>query len=160
MIGERIRQLRVQRGFSQSDIEKRTGFNRSYLSRLENGHTTPSLETLERLAAGFATPLWQLFYYPASADHSPPAESVLSRRQAFEALVEEYALGDSEARFLFRLRELAVRMADSDRELLLTVARQLAAAHNPTGEASSLSTTNPQVWPGRSVYGLGIGTAP
>lgn len=61
-IGERLRQLREDRGFSQSDMEKRTGLLRAYISRVENGHTVPSLETLERLANALEVPLYQLSY--------------------------------------------------------------------------------------------------
>jgi transcriptional regulator with XRE-family HTH domain len=45
-IGEVIKSYRSQRGLSQGDIERRTGLLRCYLSRVENGHTVPSLETL------------------------------------------------------------------------------------------------------------------
>ena len=44
-IGETIRSLRLHKGMSQGDIEKRTGLLRCYLSRVENGHTIPSLDT-------------------------------------------------------------------------------------------------------------------
>ena len=43
-IGEVIKTYRSQRGLSQGDIERRTGLLRCYLSRVENGHTVPSLE--------------------------------------------------------------------------------------------------------------------
>ena len=49
-IGSTIRSYRLQRGMSQGDIEKRTGLLRCYLSRVENGHTVPSLETLQKIA--------------------------------------------------------------------------------------------------------------
>jgi len=62
IIGRRIRQLREERNLSQADIEERTGLLRVYISRVENGHTIPSLETLERLAAALEIPLHQLFY--------------------------------------------------------------------------------------------------
>src|SRR5215471_16312585 len=45
-IGETIKNFRLQKGMSQGDIEKRTGLLRCYLSRVENGHTIPSLDTL------------------------------------------------------------------------------------------------------------------
>src|SRR5881409_145613 len=47
-IGEVIRTYRSQRSLSQGDIERRTGLLRCYLSRVENGHTVPSLETLAK----------------------------------------------------------------------------------------------------------------
>ena len=49
-IGETIRNYRLQKGMSQGDIEKRTGLLRCYLSRVENGHTIPSLDTLAKIA--------------------------------------------------------------------------------------------------------------
>jgi transcriptional regulator with XRE-family HTH domain len=50
VIGEKLKALREQKNMSQGDIEKRTGLLRCYLSRAENGHTVPSVDTLERLA--------------------------------------------------------------------------------------------------------------
>ncbi|MGH9563607.1 MAG: helix-turn-helix domain-containing protein, partial [Terracidiphilus sp.] len=43
-IGTTIRAYRLQKGLSQGDIEKKTGLLRCYLSRVENGHTVPSLD--------------------------------------------------------------------------------------------------------------------
>src|SRR5712691_13352458 len=48
VIGDRIRALREGKNLSQGDIEKRSGLLRSYLSRVEHGHTVPSVETLEK----------------------------------------------------------------------------------------------------------------
>src|SRR5215813_13655334 len=62
ILSERIRELRQHKQLSQGDIEKRTGLIRSYLSRVENGHTVPSLETLEKLAAALEVPLYVLLY--------------------------------------------------------------------------------------------------
>jgi transcriptional regulator with XRE-family HTH domain len=52
VIGGKLRALREQRNLSQGDIEKRTGLLRCYLLRVENGHTVPSVDTLEKLARG------------------------------------------------------------------------------------------------------------
>ena len=43
MIGERLRDIRKEKKLSQGDLEERTGLSRCYLSRIENGHTTPSI---------------------------------------------------------------------------------------------------------------------
>ena len=51
IIGERLRTVREQRGLSQAQIEQRTGLLQSYISRVENGHTIPAVETLEKLPA-------------------------------------------------------------------------------------------------------------
>jgi len=44
-IGERLRELRESKKFSQVDIEKRTGLLRCYISRVENSHTVPAVES-------------------------------------------------------------------------------------------------------------------
>jgi transcriptional regulator with XRE-family HTH domain len=50
IIGNRLRALREEKKLSQGDIEKRTGLIRYYVSRVENGHSIPSVETLEKFA--------------------------------------------------------------------------------------------------------------
>ena len=62
IIGDRLRVLREQKKFSQGEIEKRTGLLRCYISRVENGHTVPAVETLEKFARALEVPLYQLFY--------------------------------------------------------------------------------------------------
>ena len=61
-IGSRLHELRIAKSFSQGDIEKRTGLLRCYISRVENGHTVPNLETLEKLAGALDVKLYQLFF--------------------------------------------------------------------------------------------------
>ena len=62
IIGERLRALRAQKKFSQGEVEKRTGLLRCYTSRVENGHTVPSIETLEKYARALEVPMYKLFY--------------------------------------------------------------------------------------------------
>ena len=62
MIGERLRTIRESKNLSQGDIEQRTGMMRSYTSRVENGHTVPSIETLAKYAQALEIPLYQIFY--------------------------------------------------------------------------------------------------
>ncbi len=75
LLGKRIRELREGKRLSQGEIEKRTGLLRSYISRVENGHTVPSLVTLERMAAAMEVPLYQLFYEGEGPALTPEAES-------------------------------------------------------------------------------------
>ena len=56
-IGTTIRAHRLQKGLSQGDIEKKTGLLRCYLSRVENGHTVPSLDTLSKIALALDLPI-------------------------------------------------------------------------------------------------------
>lgn len=60
-IGEMIRNARLQQGMSLGDMEKRTGLLRCYLSRVENGHTIPSLEALAKIAWAMDLPVSQFF---------------------------------------------------------------------------------------------------
>ena len=71
MINERLRELREAKNLSQGDIEKRTGLFRCYTSRVENGHTIPSLQTLEKYAGALGVPLYALFH-----DGAEPAKKL------------------------------------------------------------------------------------
>ena len=61
-IGRKLRELRIAENLSQGDIEERTGLLRAYTSRVENGHTSPSIATLEKYATALDVPLYTLFY--------------------------------------------------------------------------------------------------
>ena len=122
VIGTRIRQLRSDKGLSQGDIEERTGLLRCYVSRVENGHTVPSLETLERFAAALDVQLYELFY----AGEEPPATPNLTERKTVEELAEDEKK-QTEMRFFLKLKGVLNRLADSDREVLLGLAKMLAS---------------------------------
>jgi ribosome-binding protein aMBF1 (putative translation factor) len=55
--GNRLKKLRESKTLSQGDIEKRTGLLRCYISRVENGHTVPAIETLEKMARASEVPI-------------------------------------------------------------------------------------------------------
>jgi transcriptional regulator with XRE-family HTH domain len=108
-IGTTIRGYRLQKGMSQGDIEKRTGLLRCYLSRVENGHTVPSLDTLAKIAGALDLPLAQFF-----------AEDSLGREMNTQKLT------DDELRFLTQIRRYATNLNDSDRKLLLAMVKKFA----------------------------------
>jgi len=85
LIGERLRQLREHKGFGQGDVEKTSGLLRCYISRVEHGHTVPSLETLERFAAALDLSLYRLFY---TAEDTPPTPN-LTLRKTLEELAQD-----------------------------------------------------------------------
>ncbi len=122
IIGTRLRKLREDKKLSQGDIEERTGLLRCYISRVENGHTVPSLETLERLASALEIPLYQLFY----EGDEPPALPNLSKRQTTEELVMDEE-SEKEMRFFEKVRRLTSRIEDKDRQLLLFMAQKPAS---------------------------------
>jgi transcriptional regulator with XRE-family HTH domain len=109
-IGTTIRDFRLQKGMSQGDIEKRTGLLRCYLSRVENGHTVPSLETLQKIAGALDLQLSQFF-----------AEDPVSRE------VSSLHLSEEEIRFLTQVQRYSANLSDSDRRLLLAMVRKFAS---------------------------------
>jgi transcriptional regulator with XRE-family HTH domain len=121
-IGARIRQLREQKGLSQGDIERTTGLLRCYTSRVEHGHTVPSLGTLEKYAVALGVPLYQLFY---TGDEPPPTPN-LAPRKTLEELAEEEGKVGADARFLLKLRSLLEHVGEADRQVLLRLAKNLA----------------------------------
>jgi transcriptional regulator with XRE-family HTH domain len=123
LIGERLRQLREQKNLSQGDVEKSSGLLRCYISRVEHGHTVPSLETLERFAAALDVPLYRLFY---TGEDTPPTPN-LTPRKTLEELADDPGASGSEARFLLKLKGRVGKMVESDRVFLLDFARKLAA---------------------------------
>jgi transcriptional regulator with XRE-family HTH domain len=122
VIGTRLRSLREEKGLSQGDIEKSTGLLRCYISRIENGHTIPSLETLERFAGALDIPLYRLFY---SGDGEAPTPNLL-RRQSLDELSQQPGEEGEEARFLLQFKNVMARLGEPDREVVLTLAKKLA----------------------------------
>jgi transcriptional regulator with XRE-family HTH domain len=107
-IGKRLKDLREEKQLSQGDIEKRTGLLRCYISRVENGHTVPALETIEKMARALEIPAYQLFI---GAEQSP----------GFGKLKTKSSAGRREERHLSRFANLLGKMKEKDRLLLLKV---------------------------------------
>jgi len=120
VIGERLRALREEKHLSQGDVEKRTGLLRCYISRVENGHTVPAIETLEKLARAMEVPLYQLFY----DGEEPPKLPNFPKRKAGE----DIAWGSSgrDAKMLDKFRRLLSRADEKDLKILLFMAQKMA----------------------------------
>ena len=80
VIGDRLRELRAEKKLSQGDIEKKTGLLRCYISRVENGHTVPNVETLEKFARALEVPMYQLFYDGQEPPKLPDLNGVFCTR--------------------------------------------------------------------------------
>ena len=119
-MGERLRRLREARKLSQGDIEKRTGLLRCYISRVENGHTIPAVETLEKLARALEVPIYQLFYKEAD-DSSQPLRDDKSKFR------HDWASRGRGRRLFSRLQRTLSKASDRDRALLLSIAAKMAA---------------------------------
>jgi len=124
VIGTQLLKLREWKGMSQGDVEKATGLLRCYTSRVENGHTVPSLETLEKYAAAFDVPLYRLFYEGAE----PPELPKLTPRENLEELAREQGKKGDEARFLLKLKKKLAKIGEHDRKVLLAIVQKMAAS--------------------------------
>jgi len=120
IIGDRLRELREEKKLSQGDIEKRTGLVRPYISRVENNHSVPNIETLEKLARALEVPLYQLFY---DGDEPPVFPNLLKRK-----FPDDGAWGSSgkDAQFLSELRRLLGKASEKDRKLILHMLQKMA----------------------------------
>jgi transcriptional regulator with XRE-family HTH domain len=119
-IGQRVKRLREHKGLSQGDLERLSGMLRTYISRVENGHSVPSLDTLERFATALNVPLYQFFCETEGSTQTPNLPPRDGAREKFGA-------NGSEDHFLLELKGLATRMPESDRTLLLDFAIRLAS---------------------------------
>ncbi len=119
VIGDRLRELREEKNLSQGHIEQRTGLLRSYISRVENGHMVPSVETLEKMARAFEIPLYKLFY-----DGDQPAKAPA----VFKNKSDDNLWGSSgkDAKFLNQLRRLLGKAKEEDRKLILYTLQKMA----------------------------------
>ena len=120
VISERLKRLREAQNLSQGDIQERTGLFRCYLSRLENGRTVPSIETLEKLARSMEVPLYQLFY----DGEEPPELPDLPKGKSADDIA--WGTRGKDARVLGRFRRLLGRIDEGDRRLLLYMAQKMA----------------------------------
>jgi len=118
-LAERLRQIRESKKLSQGDIENRSGLLRCYISRVENGHTIPALETLEKLARALDVPLYQLFYEEGPLVESPPPTTTKKGQT-------DWASWGSGFRTFTRIRRAVASMSARDRALILLLAAKMS----------------------------------
>ncbi len=138
IIGDRLRALREEKKLSQGDVEKRTGLLRCYISRVENGHTVPAIETLEKMARALEVPLYQLFY---EGEEPPQLPNLLKRKSS-----EDIAWGSSgkDGRYLNKLRRLLGKADEEHRKLVMYMTQKMA---RPASTAEgSFEQTLVEVW--------------
>jgi transcriptional regulator with XRE-family HTH domain len=125
LISDRLRALRDKKKLSQGDIEKRTGLLRCYISRVENGHTVPSVPTLEKLARALEVPFYQLFYDGVIPTGALP---FLKGRKDSE---KEWGTSGADGRTLARFRRLLGKMERRDLDQLFFMAEKMATRRKP-----------------------------
>jgi transcriptional regulator with XRE-family HTH domain len=120
VIGDRLRAIREEKKLSQGDMEKKTGLLRCYVSRVENGHTIPSVDTLEKFARALEIPMYQLFY---DGEEPPKVPNLLKRKTA-----DDLVWGNSgkDARLLAKFCRLFRNMKEGDLKVVLLMAQKMA----------------------------------
>jgi transcriptional regulator with XRE-family HTH domain len=126
VIADRLKALRAQKNMSQADIEKRTGLLRWYISRVENGHTVPAIETLEKMARALKSPCT---HFSTTVRSPPPAlpkpKGTLTGWGSF----------GRDARTLHKFRRLLNRIDKADLNLLLFMAQKMALKKEGEGRS-------------------------
>ena len=126
IISERLKALRVHKDMSQGDIETRTGLKRCYVSRVENGHTVPSIETLEKFARALEVPMYAIFY-----EGDQPAEPP-SFASAQNGQVNAWGAAGKDARMLHQFQRAFETISQDERQLLLQMAAKMSKKSGKT----------------------------
>jgi transcriptional regulator with XRE-family HTH domain len=115
-IGRRLRELRESRNLSQGDIEVRSGLLRCYTSRVENGHTVPSVETIAKYANALGISLYAFFSNEEIAPRVEPS---------FPSKDPEWGLTPRERFQNHQISRALRKMKEHDRQLVLALVRRL-----------------------------------
>ena len=118
LIGQKLREIREAKKISQVEIAEATGLVQPYISRMENGHTVPGVETLEKWASALKIPLYQILY----DGEEPPKPLKLSGNHHREL----WGNSGRQLHDLKRLRQYLTKMNDQERELLMSLAGRMA----------------------------------
>ena len=116
IVGERIRRLREEKQLTRGELQERTGLQRTYIWRVENGYTVPAIETLEKFARGLQVPIYKLFY---DGKKPPP----LARIDGDSAL---WGAAGEAKKMLGKFRQVFARMDDAERSLVIYLAEEMA----------------------------------
>lgn len=93
---QKIKELRLERGWSQQDVADRVGLNKMTISQYENGNRKPSLDAIEKLAEVFHVDMNYLLGFtdkierPAGDQTDPDANKYLAVTLTEIRLIEAY----------------------------------------------------------------------
>jgi transcriptional regulator with XRE-family HTH domain len=118
-IGQRLREERTLRGWSQRDLARETGVNTDTISGIETGQHEPRPSTLRKLAQGLGIEVRDLFAEPVLPKAEAPAPG---RRKEVAAQAAE------------RAEELVGQVAEQAEELIGQVAEEAAEAASGAGD--------------------------
>lgn len=119
LIGQKLRDIREAKNMSQVEIAEATGLVQPYVSRVENGHTIPGVETLEKWASALKIPLYQILY----EGDEPPKPLKLSGNNSQEL----WGNSGRDSHDLKRLRQFLAKMSEAERDLLMSLASRMAS---------------------------------
>jgi transcriptional regulator with XRE-family HTH domain len=90
-LGARLKEIRKARGLTQEALAEKVDLTPQYLSRLEGGHQSPSVETVARLAEALDLELCELFDF----GHQGTVKEIRERLRKLiqESREEELRLG-------------------------------------------------------------------
>ncbi len=75
ILSNQVRLWRIDRGFTQSELELNAGLSHNAVSRIERGEVSPRLDTVERLAAAMDLTVEELsFRQPSMRVKEAPAD--------------------------------------------------------------------------------------
>lgn len=136
IIEDRLRSIREEKKLSQGDVEKRTRLLRCYISRVENGHTVPAVETIAKFARALEVPMYQLSY-----NGEKPLELPGLPKGKTAGEIAWGSMG-KDASYLARFRRLLAKTTDGDRKLLLPIAQKMAAKRSSRSSSAAISQHN------------------
>jgi transcriptional regulator with XRE-family HTH domain len=119
IVGDKIRRTRESLNLSQGDIEARSGLLRCYISRVETGHTVPSLDNLERIAKALGIPLYRLFW----EENDPLPRPI---KDTLNATTADWATNEAGKKELRKLRANLSKLTDRHRAMILHLAKQMS----------------------------------
>jgi len=99
-LGQRIREYRERKGYSQDVLAELSGLNRSYIGALERGEHNPGINNIVRVAEGLDVSIGQLFKegpmekkkpHPMNIEKPFPAKHAKIGRKQFLQLLEQCA---------------------------------------------------------------------
>ena len=124
IIGDRLREIREMKNLSQKEVERRSGLLRSYLSRVENGHTVPTIETLEKMARALEVPLFQFF---CEGEKPVKPHPVIANGRTRQPV---WGSTGKEAYLLRELRKCLGKMDERHRQILLKFTARVSRRKN------------------------------
>lgn len=88
MLAEALRLLRVFHDMKQGELAERLELSKSYVSEIENGNRTPSLDVIEKYAETFGVPISSIMFFSEQLESQKGKQSAtLTTRNAIASKI-------------------------------------------------------------------------